>query len=153
MIYYKNFKGFAAIAAGIYLMIVLAGPSLAIKPVYLEGKIYKNIAAAENKKNWLGPDYYFYYQFNQRPTIGTNILKIQIFDKKDKKVNSFKLKGLVEMPAMGSAHNSGWQAFFVNKKNDYLLPIDLVMRGEWDINVVFYKGNSKYAPAKIKINI
>lgn len=112
----------------------------------------KIILSAGNKKNWIKDEYYFTYQFNQKPTIGTNILKIQIFDNKGNKNGSFDVSGTADMTAMRGM-GSGEQSFKKNKKNDYLLPVDVSMRGEWSVEVKFLIKKAEYARYSIKFNI
>jgi hypothetical protein len=110
------------------------------------------LIAKQNGKNKLGTGYYFTYNFAQKPSIGTNILKIQIFDNKGNKNSSFGLKGtsdMAEMRGMGSDE----QAFKKNKKNDYLLPVDASMRGDWVVAVKFLLKKAEYARYTIKFNI
>ncbi|MFA5840282.1 MAG: hypothetical protein WC890_06490 [Candidatus Margulisiibacteriota bacterium] len=126
---------------------------LSLSPAYASGNAPGSQPAAENNKIPLGPDHYYIYQFNQKPILGTNILKVQIFNKKSNKSANFKVFGSTSMPSMGSAHNSGQQAFKLSKKNDYLLPIDMVMLGDWEISLVFYKGKTEYARTKIIVNL
>lgn len=111
------------------------------------------MAADEGKKIWIGTDYYFTYQFNKKPAIGTSIIKAQVFDKNNNKTTALGVAGSVSMPSMGSAHDSGMQVFQKNKKNDYLLPVSFVMQGEWEINIIFNKGKKEYARTKIVVNI
>lgn len=80
----------------------------------------------------------FRYEFTAKPRLGTAILRIQIFDKGEKTA-AFKVLGRYDMPAMSGAHDSGDQEFKLNKKNDYLLPVNIVMPGEWEVRLVFVK--------------
>jgi hypothetical protein len=41
------------------------------------------------------------------------------------------------MPSMSGAHDSGEVQFKLNRKGDYLLPVDIVMPGQWEIRLVF----------------
>ncbi|MCU0641240.1 MAG: hypothetical protein MUC35_04030 [Candidatus Margulisbacteria bacterium] len=111
------------------------------------------ISDASNRKILLGTDHYFTYQFNQRPVLGTNILKVQIFKNDGTKTVLSRITGASGMPAMGSSHDSAEQDFTLNKKNDYLLPIDLVMPGDWVIHLTFYQGKIEYGRHTIKIII
>jgi hypothetical protein len=112
----------------------------------------KVISDAKNGKNWLRNEYYFTYNFAQKPSIGTNILRIQIFDKKGNKTGSFDLKGTSDMTEMRDM-GGGEQAFKKNKKNDYLLPVDSSMRGEWVVMVKFLLKKAEYGKYTIKFNI
>lgn len=89
------------------------------------------------KKCVIDDNYYFRYEFSERPKMGMVILKIQVFDKRNDQVVSFKATGRSDMPSMRGAHDSGDVEFRLNKKNDYLLPVNVVMPGDWEIRVVF----------------
>lgn len=151
--YLKNTRVNTALVFSLVLLFVLASHSMAAAKPYITSSLNKVVNATENDKNWLGTDYYFIYKLNQRPQIGTIILKVQIFDKNDHKVTPFKLTGFKSMSTMGGMQDAGAQTFQMNKKNDYLLPIDLVMPGDWQTKLVFYKGKTEYARAKINLHI
>jgi hypothetical protein len=133
-----------AVIGLMFLAGVIGSGSFAAQKISLDAK--------QNGKNKLGTGYYFTYSFTQRPSIGTNILKIQIFDNKGNKNSSFDLKGtsdMAEMRGMGSDE----QVFKKNKKNDYLLPVDVSMRGGWVVAVKFLLNKAEYARYNIKFNI
>ncbi|MFH0887296.1 MAG: hypothetical protein V1843_03930 [bacterium] len=115
--------------------------------------LFSACQSGSNKSNKLGSDYYYTYQFDQKPSLGTSILKVQVYGNDGKKSAPFKITGSVSMPSMGTDHDSGEQVFRMNKKGDYLLPVDLVMQGSWEITLIFYKGESEYARSKITIDI
>jgi hypothetical protein len=76
------------------------------------------------------------YRFVKRPQIGTIILRVQVFNADKKQVKPFLVSGEYGMPSMKGAHDSGLQPFKTNVKGDYLLPVSLVMRGEWEVKMV-----------------
>jgi hypothetical protein len=84
--------------------------------------------------------YYFMYGFDKRPKLGTLIIKVEIFTKEGKKDASFELKADAGMPSMKGAHETGERSFTLSKKGDYLLPINIVMPGDWEIRLTFSKG-------------
>jgi hypothetical protein len=84
---------------------------------------------------WVGPEYYFVHGFDKRPTLGVIILKIQVFRKDGTQVSFFEITGNSGMPSMRGAHDSGDQPFKQNKRGDYLLPLNVVMPGEWEVSV------------------
>jgi hypothetical protein len=75
------------------------------------------------------------YRFVKRPQIGTIILRVQVFNADKKQVKPFEISGEYGMPSMKGAHDSGLQPFKTNVKGDYLLPVSLVMRGEWEVKM------------------
>jgi len=127
--------------------VVATAPSCEAKeapPVY-------NPLPGAGQKVWIGQEYYFIYSFDKKPQMGTVILKIQLFDKNGKRSTSLSITGDCGMPSMGSAHDSGSQPFKLNKKGDYLLPLNIVMPGEWEVKLhfsqdqkVIYYGNLKF---------
>ncbi|MGD1010859.1 MAG: FixH family protein [Candidatus Aminicenantales bacterium] len=97
---------------------------------------FKDLPKA-GKKCWIGEVYYFIYEFDRTPKIGTAILKIRLFDKDGKQVTDLDITGQSDMPSMRGAHDSGEVAFKLNKKGDYLLPVNIVMPGDWEVRLTF----------------
>ncbi len=71
---------------------------------------------------------------------------MKVFDKNGNKVNNLNIAGFYEMSAMPSMKGSN--NFMQNKQNNYLLPIDIGMPGDWKIVIIFtengqeiYRGN------------
>ena len=91
------------------------------------------------KKVSIGSDYYFIYGFDKKPKLGTVIMKVEIFTKEGKKDTSFAAKADADMPSMRGAHATGDRPFQLSKKGDYLLPIDIVMPGDWEIKLTLFK--------------
>ena len=85
------------------------------------------------KKVPIGNDQYLIYGFDKKPKLGTVIMKVEIFTKEGKKDTSFEVKADSGMPSMKGAHETGEQPFKLSKKGDYLLPINIVMPGDWEI--------------------
>ncbi len=92
------------------------------------------------KKVPIGNDYYFIYGFDKKPKLGTVIMKVEIFTKDGKKDTSIEAKADAGMPSMKGAHETGDQTFKLSKKGDYLLPINIVMPGDWEIRLTLLKG-------------
>ncbi len=86
-----------------------------------------------------GEDYYFTYRFVQPPKIGTATLKVELFDKTGNRITDLEVTGNSGMPSMRGAHDSGDVPFKLNKKGDYLLPVNIVMPGEWEVKLRFLK--------------
>jgi hypothetical protein len=93
---------------------------------------FKNLPKA-GKKCWIGEVSYFIYEFDKKPKMGTAILKIQLFDKDGKQISDLEITGQSDMPSMRGAHDSGEVAFTLNKKGDYLMPVNIVMPGDWEV--------------------
>jgi hypothetical protein len=91
------------------------------------------------KKVPIGNDQYLIYGFDKKPKLGTVIMKVEIFTKEGKKDTSFEIKGDSGMPSMKGAHESGDQPFKLSQKGDYLLPINIVMPGGWEVRLTLLK--------------
>jgi hypothetical protein len=97
---------------------------------------FKDLPKA-GKKCWIGKVNYFVYEFDKALKMGTVILKVQLFDKDGKQVSDLDITGRSDMPSMRGAHDSGEVAFKLNKKGDYLLPVNIVMPGDWEVLLTF----------------
>ena len=91
------------------------------------------------KKVPLGNGCYLVYGFDKRPKLGTVIMKVEVFTAEGKKDTSFDLKADAGMPSMKGAHETGDRAFVLSKKGDYLLPINVVMPGDWEVRLSVMK--------------
>lgn len=89
------------------------------------------------KKVKLSDAYSLTYEFSQRPQMGTVILIIRVTDAKGTQVVPYKITGRTDMPSMRGAHDSGEVEFKTNKVNNYLLPVNIVMPGEWEVRATF----------------
>jgi len=108
---------------------------------------------AEKKKITINNDYYFIYRFDKKPKLGMVVLKIQVFDAAGNQKTPFSIRGSYDMPEMRGAHASGERKFVLNRKGDYLLPVQIVMPGEWEINMTFADENKAVFRGRIKINV
>jgi hypothetical protein len=91
------------------------------------------------KKCWIHEEMYFAYKFSEKPKMGTVILIVQVFNKKGDQLTPFTIEGRSDMPSMRGAHDSGEQEFKLNKKGDYLLPVNIVMPGDGEVRLTFLK--------------
>ncbi len=114
-----------------------AAPSPAVKAVYQP-------LAKPGTKIPLGSDHYFIYSFDKPLKIGIPIMRVEVFTRDDKRDTSFIVKGDADMPSMRGAHATGDKDFSLSAKGIYLLPIRLVMPGDWEIRLTFVK-NGKVA--------
>ncbi|TRZ91593.1 hypothetical protein D4R89_02680 [bacterium] len=85
----------------------------------------------------IGDVYTFTYEFDKTPKMGMAILKVRLFDETGKRTTGLEITGRSDMPSMSGAHDSGEVPFKLNRKGDYLLPVNVVMPGEWQIRLVF----------------
>ena len=105
------------------------------------------------KKVPIGNDHYLIYDFDKKPKLGTVILKVEVFAKDGKKDTSFELKADSGMPSMKGAHESGDRTFKLSQKGDYLLPIDIVMPGGWEIRLTVLKGGKVLFRGSYQFNV
>jgi hypothetical protein len=131
-------------AAGFAALVILAGMSStprALADVSFTSRLEQSgdftVLPAAGKKCQIDDEFYFVYEFVDKPKMGLAILRVQVFDHSGNKSNSFRILGRSDMPSMAGAHDSGDQEFKLNKKNDYLLPVNIVMPGEWEVKLTF----------------
>jgi hypothetical protein len=91
------------------------------------------------KKVQMGEGNYLIYNFDKKPKLGTVIVKVEIFDSKDRKDTSMQITGDAGMPSMRGAHDTGDRPFALSNKGAYLLPVNIVMPGEWEIKLTIKK--------------
>ncbi|MBP7707224.1 MAG: FixH family protein [Candidatus Aminicenantes bacterium] len=89
------------------------------------------------KKCWIGEVNYFTWEFDKTPKMGTAILIVKLYDKDGKRVSDLAVTGRSDMPSMRGAHDSGEVAFKTNKAGDYLMPVSIVMPGDWEVLLTF----------------
>ncbi|MCX6559921.1 MAG: hypothetical protein NTZ26_05340 [Candidatus Aminicenantes bacterium] len=142
--------GLAALALAAALPAVLASGSAAQAA---QGEIVWKPVPGPGKKCPIDDAYYFKYEFNEKPKMGMSILKIQVFDKKNDQVVPFKATGRSDMPSMRGAHDSGDVEFRLNKKNDYLLPVNVVMPGDWEIRLIFWLNGKPVFHGSIRFDV
>lgn len=82
---------------------------------------------------------YFVYGFAKPPKLGTAIMRVEIFTRDKTRDTSFVVKGDADMPSMRGAHSTGDKEFSLSAKGVYLLPVQLVMPGDWEIRLTFEK--------------
>jgi hypothetical protein len=84
-------------------------------------------------------DYYFTYGFDKLPKIGMVIMRVEIFTRDGKRDTSFVVRGDSDMPSMRGAHSAGEKEFSLSAKGVYLLPVRIVMPGDWEVTFSFVK--------------
>ncbi len=90
----------------------------------------------------LGKDHYFVYGFTQPPKLGNAIMRVEIFTLNGQRDRSFTVHGDADMPSMRGAHSSGSKPFVLSAKGAYLLPMQLVMPGDWEVKLSFEKNGT-----------
>jgi len=109
--------------------------------------------AAEGRACALPGGLHFTYRFASRPQMGTVVLKVQVFNADGSRSTDLALSGRSGMPSMSGAHDSGDKPFQLNRKGDYLLPVDIVMPGDWEVVLSFKKGAKRIYRGKILLDI
>jgi hypothetical protein len=101
----------------------------------------------------IGEDYTFKYEFAEKPKMGTAILRVELFDKDGARAIDLEIVGSSDMPEMRGAHASSDVPFKLNKKGVYLLPVNVVMPGEWEVRLVFRRGETILYRARLVFNV
>ncbi len=97
---------------------------------------------SSGKKCRIDNESYFTYEFTEKPRLGTAILRVRIFGRDGNRSTEFTVLGRSNMPSMPGAHDSGDQEFKLSKRGDYLLPVNIVMPGEWEIKLSFKRAET-----------
>ena len=105
------------------------------------------------KKVPIGNGYYLIYGFDKKPKMGTVIMKVEVFTAEGKKDTTFEMKADAGMPSMGGAHETGDKAFTLSNKGDYLLPINIVMPGDWEIRLTVSKEGKVIFRGRYNFNV
>lgn len=105
------------------------------------------------KKAQIGKDFTVIYSFDKKPQMGMVILRLEVYDKDGKKDTSLKITGDLDMPTMKGAHGTGFKPLQLNKKGDYLLALNLMMPGEWEVQLVFMKEKTVIHRGSIKFHV
>lgn len=77
---------------------------------------------------------WFTWEFTEKPKIATVIAKVKVFASDGSRAASYGVIGEYGMPSM-RYHDSGPVEFKLNKRGDYLLPVEIVMPGEWQLTI------------------
>jgi hypothetical protein len=104
--------------------------------------------APEGKKNQLPGGGWFTWRFAEKPKLGTAIVKVQLFDKSGARAKDLEFIGESGMPSM-PYHDTGPVKFQLSKKGDYLLPVDILMAGEWELIIRVRQEKREIYAAKV----
>jgi len=75
------------------------------------------------EKHWIGGEYYFVYNFDNKASNRHDHHKDQVSQKTVNRTVRWKSLGVSDMPlSMRGAHSTEDKPFKLNKKGDYLLP-------------------------------
>jgi len=81
------------------------------------------------------------------------ILKIQLFDDQGEKISPLTISGRSDMPSMAGHHDSGDVPLKLNKSRNYLLPVNVVMPGDWEVQLTFRDGERIVLRARIPFDV
>lgn len=120
-----------------------------------EKEFSKNSYLRENTKIKIDERHSFTFHFPEKPKVGTTILKISVFDQDERKMNDLHISAFYHMPEMPSMKNSDSESpdFMLNKKNDYLFPINASMTGDWEVEIIFKENLHEIYRGKILFSI
>jgi len=103
------------------------------------------------KKVPIGNGGYLIYGFDKKPKMGTVIMKVEAYTTDGKRDTSLEVLADYGMPSMKGAHETGDQPFKLSRKGEYLLPVNIVMPGDWEIRLtikkegkVIFRGSYKF---------
>ncbi len=126
-------------------------PSAVFAAPFLGGPAVYQTLPKPGEKVSIDIDHYFTYGFAKQPKLGTAIMRVEIFNRDGKRNTSFTVKGSADMPSMRGTHSSGDKNFALSAKGVYLLPVELVMPGDWEIRFTFvqagkpvYRGSYRF---------
>lgn len=152
--------------AVIFLSAFLFLPSLTLEGADTQGQMghqMKGMGAAPmpdfpsmpapGKKVPIGDGSYMIYSFDKPLKMGTVIMKVEIFTAEDKKETSLEVKADADMPSMRGAHGTGDRAFKLSNKGDYLLPISIIMPGDWEVKLTVAKGGKVIFRGRFNFNV
>lgn len=106
-----------------------------------------------NRKNPLPDGGWFTWEWTTSPKMGTAILRVELFAKDGTRSTALDITGDSGMPSMPGAHDSGPVAFKLNKKGDYLLPVNIVMPGDWQVVLELKRGDEVVLRGRIRFDV
>jgi hypothetical protein len=105
------------------------------------------------KKVPIGDGSYLIYGFDKPLKMGTVIMKVEVFTAAGKRDTSPEVKVDADMPSMRGAHGTGDRALKLSNKGDYLLPISIVMPGDWEIKLTVLKSGKVLFRGRYNFNV
>lgn len=136
------------LAAACVLSLAIATPPqlLAAAPVAVRAGYQPLTKPGERVK--LDAGHYFTYGFDKPAKLGMTIMRVEIFTNDGKRDTSYTVRGDADMPSMRGAHAAGEKPYSLSAKGVYLMPVRLVMPGDWEVSFTIGKnGKSLYRGA------
>lgn len=97
-------------------------------------------------------EYLLKHEWPEKPKIGSYTLKVNLADKAGAPVNGAEVVVSYDMPSM-RGHHATTETMKQNAAGDYLLPINFVMGGDWEIIISARKDGSEIAAETILLDI
>ncbi|GHV08581.1 hypothetical protein AGMMS50229_17220 [Campylobacterota bacterium] len=98
-------------------------------------------------KTIVNDSYSFKAEFVEKPKIGETILRVTLWDKDGKQITDLDIIGSYDMASMAGQHSMASKIVSTSKSGFYLFPIRLVMRGKWEVTLIFKTKAANDAPA------
>ena len=105
------------------------------------------------KKVLLDKNTWYTYGFTKKTKIGANTLKVNIMDKAKKSVNTYQVLVSYDMPSMKGMHAQNDVPMQVNRAGNYLLPLNFVMPGVWQVDLKFMQGKTVVSKGSFLLKI
>jgi hypothetical protein len=105
------------------------------------------------KKVWINKNTYFTYSFISKVKMGANTLKVNMYDMNKKPITSYQVLVSYDMPSMKGMHANKDKPMLINKKGIYLLPLNFVMPGVWQVDLQFMMDKKTAAKGTFTLKI
>ena len=140
----------------ISLLIVIAalvGAIVLSNSKHLKTSGDNQVELIENQKIKITDNYHLIYSFSEKPKVGTIMFKAALYDKRGSKTIGPRIVINYDMPSMRGHHPSGDVTLTSNRNHDYIAPVHLVMRGDWEITIRIFEEDKEVYFGKILFNI
>ena len=117
-----------------------------------QAPVFQDLAGS-GKKCWIGEVNYFTWKFDKSPRMGTFVLILELYDKDGRRVSDMAVTGRSDMPALRGAHDSGDVPFMTERSGEYLLPLNVVMPGDWEVRLTFSRNGITIFWGRIAFNV
>lgn len=112
-----------------------------------------NTIARANRDHQLVQGYTVRYSWSKRPSIGTTILVLKVFDQNGVQTQDLAISAVASMPSMSCCTAEGENFFHNNRNGDYVTPVNFTMLGEGEIMLTFFKDDQIIDYAYIMHNL
>ncbi len=116
-------------------------------------KTQKYIFANAGKAYKLNNDYSVKFRWQSKPKIGTKLLIVELYNKDNKLSNALNVSVNSYMPSMRGSHDTGHQPMKLNKNKAYVMPVNFMMLGDWELELKFNQGKTNIYTGYIQLKI